>query len=87
MTTLSSPAEWESDDEKLTITLNGRRAERVVTTINSGRITNGWRLDPKKDPTGPMNVKVFVDDQLIKEFNYNVISKKQYLQKIKKRMQ
>ena len=83
VTTLSSPAEWESDDEKLTITLNGRRAERVVTTINSGRITNGWKIDPKKDPTGPMNVKVFVDDQLIKEFHYNVISKQQYLKKIK----
>jgi len=75
VTTLSAPTEWESDEEKLTISLDGRRAERTVTVPNTGRIMNGWGLDPKKDPLGPMNVKIYIDDQLIKEFNYKVVSK------------
>ena len=78
VTTLSAPTEWESDEKTLTISLNGRRAERTVTTINSGRIMNGWGLDPKKDSLGPMNVKIYVDDKLIKEFNYKVISRKEF---------
>ena len=72
VTTLSEPTEWQSDKEKITVSLNGRRAERTVTTINSGRIMNGWSHDPNKDPKGPMNVKVYIDGNLIKEFNYVV---------------
>ena len=86
-TTLAKPTQWENGGESLKVTLNGRRATRTVTVANTGFISNGWSVDPKIDPTGPMTVKVFVDDQLIKEFHYNVISKKQYLQKIKKDMQ
>ena len=86
-TTLAKPTQWENGGESLKVTLNGRRATRTITVPNTGFISNGWGVDPKIDPTGPMSVKVFVDDQLIKEFNYNVISKKQYLQKIKKEMQ
>ena len=86
-TTLTKPTQWKNGEEALKVTLNGRRATRTVTVPNTGFISNGWGMDPKIDPTGPMTVKVFVDDQLIKEFNYNVISKQQYLQKIKKEMQ
>jgi len=83
VTTLSAPTDWESDEEKLTISLNGRRAERSLTVPNTGRIMNGWGLDPKKDPLGPMNVKIYIDDELIKEFNYEVISKKDFEKRLK----
>jgi ATP-dependent protease ClpP protease subunit len=74
VTTLSAPTEWESDEENLTISLDGRRAERTVTTPNIGRIVNGWQLDPKKDPTGPMKVEIYIDDELVKEFNYEIVN-------------
>ena len=86
-TTLAKPTQWENGGESLKVTLNGRRATRTITVPNTGFISNGWGVDPKIDPTGPMTVKVFVDDLLIKEFNYNIIPYKQYLQKIKKEMQ
>jgi len=82
VTTLAKPTEW-STDEAILISLGGRRVERNVTVPNTGLITNGWTMDPKVDPTGPMNVKIYIDDELIKEFNYEVISKKDFKKKVK----
>ena len=83
-TILSKPTEWDNGEESVTIDMNGRRATRKVTVPNNGTLTSGWALDPLKDPTGPMTVKIYVDNQLIKIFNYNIISKKQFQDKIMK---
>ena len=37
---------------------------------------NGWGLDPKKDPSGPMTVNIYVDDKLVKIFNYKIVKPK-----------
>ena len=74
-TILSKPTEWDSGDELVTIDMNGRRASRTITVDNTGTIFNGWGLDPKKDPSGPMTVNIYVDDKLVKTFNYNIIKK------------
>jgi hypothetical protein len=87
-TTLSKPTEWDNGDEAVTIDMNGKRASRTVTVPNTGTIMNGWTLDPKKDPAWSYDSEsIYVDNKLIKEFNYTVIPYKQYLQKIKKEMQ
>ena len=75
-TILSKPTEWDNGDELVTIDMNGRRASRTITVDNTGTIFNGWGLDPKKDPSGPMIVNIYVDDKVVKTFNYNIISKK-----------
>ena len=41
-------------------------------------------MDPKVDPTGPMTVKIYIDGELIKEFNYEVINRKEFKKKVKK---
>jgi ATP-dependent protease ClpP protease subunit len=74
-TILSKPTEWEKGDDSLKIDLNGKRATRTITTPNTGILFNGWSLDPKKDPSGPMTVNIYVDDKLVKTFNYNIIRK------------
>jgi len=83
VTTLAKPTEWSSD-ETILISLGGRQVERNITVPNTGLMTNGWTVDPKIDPTGPMTVKIYVDDELIKEFNYEVISRKDFEKKVKK---
>jgi len=75
-TILSKPTEWDNGDEAVTIDMSGKRASRTVTVPNTGTIMNGWVLDPEKDPTGPMTVKVFVDDKLVKIFDYEIIRPK-----------
>jgi hypothetical protein len=75
-TTLSKPTEWEDVDESVKITMGGRKATRKVTVPNTGFITNGWTLDPKKDPAGPMTVKIYVDNKLVKSFNYRIVKPK-----------
>ena len=72
-TILSKPTEWDSGDELVTIDMNGRRASRTITVDNTGTIFNGWGLDPKKDPSGPMTVNIYVDDKLVKTFSYKII--------------
>ena len=52
--------------------MNGKRATRTITVPNSGILFNGWGLDPKKDPSGPMTVNIYVDDKLVKTFNYKI---------------
>ena len=76
-TILSKPTEWDNGDEAFTIMMNGRKAIRIVTVPNTGFITNGWTLDPNKDPAGPMTVKIYVDDKLVKTFNYKIIKSKE----------
>jgi hypothetical protein len=56
--------------------MNGRKAIRSVTVPNTGFISNGWTLDPNKDPDGPMTVKIYVDDKLVKTFNYKIVQLK-----------
>ena len=75
-TILSKPTEWDNGDELVTIDMNGRRASRTITVDNTGTIFNGWGLDPKKDPSGPMTVNIYVDDKLVKTFNYKIIEPK-----------
>lgn len=75
-TILSKPTEWDSGDEFVKIDMNGRRASRTITVDNTGTILNGWGLDPKKDPSGPMTVNIYVDDKLVKTFNYRIITPK-----------
>jgi hypothetical protein len=75
-TILSKPTEWESGDQLLTVDMNGRRASRTITVDNTGTIFNGWGLDPKKDPSGPMTVNIYIDDKLVKTFNYRIIKPK-----------
>lgn len=74
-TILSKPTEWEKGDDSLTIDMNGKRATRTITTPNTGILFNGWSLDPKQDPAGPMTVNIYVDDKLIKTFNYKIVKK------------
>ena len=64
--------------------MNGKKASRIITVPNTGILFNGWSLDPKQDPTGPMTVKIYIDDELIKEFNYEVINRKEFKKKVKK---
>lgn len=71
-TTLSKPTEWDNGDDAVSIEMNGRRASRTVTVPNTGTIMNGWTLDPKKDPAGPMTVKIYVDKKLVKVFSYTI---------------
>lgn len=75
-TTLSKPTEWDNGDEAVTIDMNGRRATRTVTVPNTGTIMNGWTLDPLKDPAGPMTVKIYVDNKLVKAFDYKIVKPK-----------
>ena len=75
-TILSKPTEWDSGDESVTIDMNGRRATRTITVDNNGTILNGWGLDPKKDPSGPMTVNIYVDNKLVKSFNYRIVKPK-----------
>ena len=63
-------------DEAVTIDMNGKRASRTVTVPNTGTIMNGWTLDPKKDPAGPMTVKIYVDNKLVKTFIYKIFKTK-----------
>jgi len=76
-TILSKPTEWDNGDELVTIDMNGRRASRTITADNTGTIFNGWGLDPKKDPDGPMTVNIYVDNKLVKTFNYRIIKPKE----------
>ena len=75
-TILSKPTEWEMGDDSLKIDMNGKRATRTITIPNTGILFNGWSLDPKKDPSGPMTVNIYVDDKLVKTFNYQIIKPK-----------
>jgi len=75
-TILSKPTEWDSGDELVTIDMNGRKASRTVTVDNTGTIFNGWGLDPKKDPSGPMIVNIYVENKLVKTFNYQIVEPK-----------
>ena len=75
-TTLSKPTEWDNGDDAVTIDMNGRRASRTLSVPNTGTIMNGWTMDPKKDPAGPMTVKIYVDDKLVKTFNYKIVKPK-----------
>lgn len=72
-TILSKPTQWESGDEPLTIDMDGKRASRTITVPNTGILLNGWGLDPKQDPAGPMTVNIYVDDKLVKTFNYKIV--------------
>ena len=76
-TILSKPTEWDNGDELVIIDMNGRRASRTITADNTGTIFNGWGLDPKKDPDGPMTVNIYVDNKLVKTFNYRIIKPKE----------
>lgn len=80
-TTLAKPTEWNSDED-LTISLGGRRVVRNITVPNTGILTNGWVLDPKVDPTGPMTVRVYIDNELIQEFKYEIISREQFKKQV-----
>ena len=55
--------------------MGGKRAKRTITAPNTGILFNGWGLDPKKDPLGPMTVNIYVDNKIVKTFNYNIIKK------------
>ena len=75
-TILSKPTEWDNGDDAFIISMNGKKASRIITAPNTGMLFNGWRLDPKQDPVGPMTVKIYVDDKLIKTFNYKIVKPK-----------
>jgi hypothetical protein len=75
-TILSKPTEWDNGDDAFIISMNGKKASRIITVPNTGMLFNGWSLDPKQDPAGPMIVKIYVDDKLVKTFNYNIVNPK-----------
>ena len=76
-TILSKPTEWDNGDDAFIISMNGKKASRIITVPNTGILFNGWSLDTKQDPAGPMTVKIYVDDKLIKTFNYKIVKPKE----------
>jgi hypothetical protein len=70
VTTYEKPTKW-SDPDGVTVSEGGRVATRIRTEPNNGRISNAWSLD-ENDSRGKVKVDVYVEDQLIKTFNFEV---------------
>ena len=68
VTTYDKPTTW-SDGEGVTVTKSGRVATRIRTVPNDGRVFNSWTLD-KNDPKGNIKVEIFIDEKLVKEFQF-----------------
>jgi len=71
VTTYDKPTTW-SDGEGVTVTKSGRVATRIRTVPNDGRVFNSWTLD-KNDPKGNIKVEVFINEKLVKQFNFSSI--------------
>ena len=68
VTTYDKPTTW-SDIDGVTVTKGGRVATRIRTVPNDGRVFNSWTLD-KNDPKGNIKVEIFIDEKLVKEFQF-----------------
>lgn len=70
VTTYPNPTKW-SDPDGVTVSEGGRVATRIRNEPNNGRISNAWTLD-ENDSRGKVKVDIYVDDQLIQTFYYEV---------------
>ena len=68
VTTYDKPTTW-SDIDGVTVTKGGRVATRIRTVPNNGRVFNSWTLD-KNDPKGNIKVEIFINEKLVKEFQF-----------------
>ena len=68
VTTYDKPTTW-SDIDGVTVTKGGRVATRIRTVPNDGRVFNSWTLD-KNDPKGNIKVEIFINEKLVKEFQF-----------------
>ena len=76
VTTLAKPTEWtytNSDDINISISDDKKQAIKVVSVENTGVLIGGWSLDTKHDTKGPVKIEVFVNDELVQIFNYEII--------------
>ena len=72
VTTYDKPTTW-SDIDGVTVTKGGRVATRIRTVPNDGRVFNSWTLD-KNDPKGNIKVEIFINEKLVKEFQFTTTS-------------
>ena len=72
VTTYDKPTTW-SDSEGVTVTKGGRVATRIRMVPNDGRVFNSWTLD-KNDPKGNIKVEIFINEKLVKEFQFTTTS-------------
>jgi ATP-dependent protease ClpP protease subunit len=71
VTTYDKPTTW-SDSDGVNVTKGGRVATRIRTVPNNGRVFNSWTLD-KNDPKGNIKVEIFIDEKLVREFQFTTI--------------
>ena len=76
VTTLAKATEWTFSNKdknyQISISKDKKQATKIVKQENIGIIMNGWGLDPKYDTKGPIKIEIFVNDKLVKTFNYEV---------------
>ena len=76
VTTLAKATEWTFSNKdknyQISISKDKKQATKIVKQENIGIIMNGWGLDPKYDTKGPIKIEIFVNEKLVKTFNYEV---------------
>ena len=82
VTTLKYPGKWNFDIENtygfdidISISNDRKVATKIMKVENTGYITNGWGLDPEFDKPGPVEIKIYIDNNLKQIFNFNIVTK------------